>query len=348
MTNTERTGWAWGLAAAAALAGAAWLVRRAQRRARVRHKVVLITGGSRGLGLELARQLGARGAKVAICGRDASTLARAVDDLEARGVHVFARTCDVTDRQQVSKFVDEVRTHLGAVDVLINNAGQIDVGPMALFGPEDYESSINIHLRAPLAMMDHVVPEMKARRRGHVVNIASFAGVTAIPHMASYVVGKHALVGLSRAARLELARYGITVTTVLPGLIRTGSHVRARYRGQPRAEYAWFTVGMAVRGFSISAPSAARAICGAIERRQSELVLGLPARLGVWSQLRAPRVTSRVLAEANELLPRPGATEQGIPGALSRSWLTRNMRGLARTEREFNQQRSGESERGTP
>lgn len=331
------TRWLWGAAGALVLGGLA--LARARRR-RLRRRVVLITGGSRGLGLELARQLGARGARIAICGRDPSTLTRAEDDLKARGVDVFARACDVTDRAQVARLIADVRSHLGPIDVLINNAGRIDVGPFELMNERDYEESLDLHFRAPLVLMEAVVPEMKERRRGHIVNVASFAGRVAIPHMASYVVGKHALVGLSRAARLELRPHGITVTTVLPGLIRTGSHVRAYYKGQHRAEYAWFAVGMALRGMSISPERAARAIRRAISRRQSEVVLGAPARLGRVAQSGAPRVTERVLAGIARSLPAPGGIGQlGVTGAQSESAFTRGRwaRRLREAERRFNQ-----------
>src|ERR687890_1601887 len=139
-------------------------------------KTVLITGGSRGLGLVLARGFAAEGAQVAICARDPRELERARADLASRGARVYAFPCDVTDRAQVKELVDVVTRHFGRVDVLVNNAGVIQVGPLEVMTLEDFEQAMNVHFWGPLYTTLAVLPQMRARREGRVVNVSSIGG----------------------------------------------------------------------------------------------------------------------------------------------------------------------------
>jgi NAD(P)-dependent dehydrogenase (short-subunit alcohol dehydrogenase family) len=135
-------------------------------------KTVLITGGSRGLGLVLARRFAAEGANVAVCARDPRELERARADLVSRGAHALAIPCDVTDRAQVRELVDVVTRHFGRVDVLVNNAGVIQVGPLEVMTLEDFEQAMNIHFWGPLYTTLAVLPQMRRRREGRIVNIS--------------------------------------------------------------------------------------------------------------------------------------------------------------------------------
>ncbi|VTU00445.1 ketoacyl reductase : Ketoacyl reductase OS=Cystobacter violaceus Cb vi76 GN=Q664_51510 PE=4 SV=1: adh_short [Gemmataceae bacterium] len=278
-----------------------------------RNKHVLITGGSRGLGLVIARQLAARGARLSICSRDGSELVRAVGDLTRRGANVVAVECDVTDRDRVREMIAIARQKNGPIDVLVNNAGMIRVGPVEEMREEDFEASLRTHFWAALYTTLEVVPDMKARGAGRIVNVASIGGKIAVPHLLPYTAGKFALVGLSHGMRVELARYGIVVTTVCPGLMRTGSHLNAEFKGQHEKEYAWFSLGNATPGFSMSAETAAAKVLDACAVGDAEAVLGLPAKLGVAAMAACPNLTDSLLALADRwVLPERGGIGTGV------------------------------------
>src|SRR5262245_12318314 len=183
----------------------------------LRGKTALITGGSRGLGLALGRELVARGANVAICARDVDELERASSDLVRPGRPVLALPCNVADIEEVGRMAQAVREHFGSIDVLINNAGVIEVGPIETMTLADYEEALDINLRGALNTMLAVIPEMRQQGEGRIVNITSIGGKIAMPHLAPYTMSKFALVGLSKAMRVELAKDGIIVTTICPG-----------------------------------------------------------------------------------------------------------------------------------
>ncbi|MDQ3258871.1 MAG: SDR family NAD(P)-dependent oxidoreductase [Acidobacteriota bacterium] len=290
--------------------GAALALREVVKRIReydFRGRTVLITGGSRGLGLVLARELAHVGAKLAICARDSHELERARQELESNGACVSAVPCDVTDRAQVNEMVDTVRGRFGKIDVLINNAGTIHVGPMEEMTLEDYDDAMKTHFWGPLYTTLAVLPEMRAQRAGRIVNISSIGGKIGIPHLAPYSASKHALVGLSSALRAEMAKDGIVVTTVCPGLVRTGSPRNAIFKGRHRAEYAWFSISDGSPGISMSAERAARQIIAACRRGDAEVILTAQAQVAAKLNALFPELASDVLGLVNRLLlPAPG------------------------------------------
>ncbi|HWS56034.1 MAG TPA: SDR family oxidoreductase [Pyrinomonadaceae bacterium] len=293
----------------AAGAGALLAARALYRRASgydLRGKTALITGGSRGLGLVLARELAAEGANVAICARDRGELERARADLAARGANAYAFPCDVTERAQVRELVDVVTRHFGRIDVLVNNAGTIQVGPVEVMTVEDYEQAMAIHFWGPLYTTLAVLPQMRERGEGRIVNISSIGGKIAVPHLVPYSASKFALAGLSDGLRAELMKDGVVVTTVCPGLMRTGSPRNANFKGQHRAEYAWFAISDALPVTSIQAERAARQIIAAAKRGQAELIITTQAVLAVKFRNLFPEATADMLALANRLLPAPG------------------------------------------
>ena len=305
-----------------ALAGAGLLVRgllRQRRRIDLSGKIAVVTGGSRGLGLVLARELLRRGARVAICARDEGELERARIELAALG-EVFASPCDLTSRGDIERFLTEVRDELGPIDVLINNAGVITVAPAELMTLEDYEEAMRTHFWAPLHAMHAVMPEMRQRRAGRIVNVASIGGKVAIPHLVPYTASKFALVGLSEGMRAELAKDGVFVTTACPGLMRTGSPRNAAFRGNHRAEYAWFDIADNLPLISISAERAACQILDACEVGDPVVVPSLAARLAVLAGTLAPRMTQELAGAVAAMLPGPrsGSRERRI-GAESES-----------------------------
>ncbi len=242
-------------------------------------RVAVIVGGSRGLGLEIARQLVDRDVRLAICARDEAELASARQDLERRlPVDLHVGACDNTDPQQVAGFIEDVRRRLGPVDLLLNVAGIITVGPFDTLGREAFEESFATHVSGPLEFIRAVLPDMRRSSAGRIVNIGSIGGKVPVPHLAAYVASKHALVGLSETLRAELASENIYVTTVNPGLMRTGSPWHARFMGDPQAEFAWFGALDNLPGLSISPRIMARGIIDAMEHGDAELTSPWTAR----------------------------------------------------------------------
>lgn len=293
------------------IAGAAWLAGRALIRYRRRFefggRTVLIAGGSRGLGLLLARRLVAEGARVAICARDPEELARAERDLRERGGgEAWALACDVADPRQVHDMVRQVNERWGAVDVLFNVAGIIQVGPLQEMTEADFAQAIDVHFWGPLHTTRAVLPGMRARGQGRIVNITSIGGVLSVPHMIPYSASKFALVGLSEGLRAELLHEGIKVTTVVPGLMRTGSAPNAEFKGRHEAEFAWFSISASAPVLAMNADRAARQILEACRRGQAHLVLSMPAKLGMLVHALAPGMTANALGLVNRWLPAPG------------------------------------------
>ena len=320
------TGLALGTGGALALGLTYWGVRQS-RRYRLRGRVVVITGGSRGLGLALARQFLRLRAKVALLARDPEALERARQLLAGKGI-VFVRPCDLREQSQVQEALGDVRRELGEVDVLVNNAGTLTVGPMETMALEEYREALSIFFWAPLYATLAVLPSMRQRREGRIVNISSIAGKIGVPHLVPYSAGKFALSGWSEGLHAELAKDNIKVTTVYPGLMRTGSPRHADFKGKHRAEYTWFLLSDSIPGLSINADRAARQIVRACEYGRSELIVSLPAKLAIKTHALFPGLTSAALEVANRLLPdsegADGTKKKGGQSTtpLTQSWLT--------------------------
>lgn len=293
----------------AAAAGAAAVIA-GSRAMRNRHgiefrdRVVVISGGSRGLGLVMARRLAAEGARLVLLARDPEELDRARAQLPA-DAEVMTLRCDIRRRADVRAAMDTVLDKWAAVDILINNAGVIQVGPLEHMTHEDFENAMATHFWGPLHLMFELVPSMRRRSFGRIVNIASIGGRLAVPHLAPYSASKFALVGLSDAVRTELNQYGIRVTTVSPGLMRTGSPVNADIKGQHEAEYAWFAIADSTPGLSVSAERAAQQIIEACRFGDPELTVGLPAKIAVAATNAIPSLIAHAMVLANRILPGP-------------------------------------------
>lgn len=267
-------------------------------------RVIVITGGSRGLGLVMARQLAAEGARLCLLARDADELERARTQLPTNA-EVMVLRCDVRRRADVRAAMAQVLEKWTAVDVLINNAGVIQVGPLEHMTHEDFENAMATHFWGPLHLMYEVLPAMRRRGFGRIVNISSIGGKVAVPHLAPYCASKFALVGLSDSVRSELAQHGIRVTTVCPGLMRTGGPWNADMKGRHEEEYAWFAISDSTPGLSMSAERAARQILEACRFGDPELVLTLPAQVAVMANNAMPSVVAAISALANRMLPKP-------------------------------------------
>jgi NAD(P)-dependent dehydrogenase (short-subunit alcohol dehydrogenase family) len=295
---------------------AALLARPAIRRLRqadLSGKVALITGGSRGLGLLLARELARQGCRIAICARDQRELDQARRELERRGAEVFTAVCDIADRSQLDRMVDDVTQHYGRIDVLVNNAGIIQVGPLDSMTDEDFRMAMDIMFWGVVYPTLAVLPQMRERRSGWIVNITSIGGKVSVPHLLPYGCAKFAAVGFSEGLRAELAGQGISVTTIAPGLMRTGSYLNALFKGRHEREFTWFSLGAALPGISMDAERAARQIVEAARRGDSERILTLPANLLARFHGLFPGLTADILGLVNRLiLPGPADTETGL------------------------------------
>lgn len=293
-------------------AGVAAAFGKSRKRFIFRGKTVLITGGSRGLGLVLARQFADEGARIAICARDPAEVERAREELESSGAEVFSAVCDVTGPQDVDRLMLDVRMRYGQIDVLVNNAGVIQVGPLETQTRKDFEDAMAVHFWGPFNTMQAVLPEMRRRKSGRIINISSIGGKVAVPHLLPYCASKFALAGLSAGMRAELAMDNIFVTTVCPGLMRTGSHINAKFKGQNKKEFALFSLSNATPVTSINADRAAARIVEACRRGDAELIISIQAKLAVKMNALFPEITADIMALVNEFLPDPGGIGKDI------------------------------------
>ncbi len=290
--------------------GAGVLAREALARDRevdLHGQVVFITGGSRGLGLLLAQAFGLQGCKVAICARDAEELSRAREMLDGYASESIAVPCDMTDRDQVKRVVNQVTRHFGQIDILVNNAGIIEVGPALDMTITNFEDAMNLIYWGMLYTTLAVVPQMRARHRGRIVNITSVGGKVSVPHLLPYSSAKFAAMAFSEGMRAELAPEGIVVTTIAPGIMRTGAQVNAFFNGRQENEYQWFSLAASLPILSLDAEEAARQIVQATRRGESERVLGAPAKLLSLLHGVFPQATMEAMTLTHRwLLPKQG------------------------------------------
>jgi NAD(P)-dependent dehydrogenase (short-subunit alcohol dehydrogenase family) len=279
----------------------------------LRGEVAVVTGASRGLGLLLARELARQGCSLIICARDPAELGRAAVQLREDGADVAAVACDVTDEDAPSRLVQAALDRHGRLDIVISNAGIIQVGPVQEATPEHFQTALDIMALAPARLALAALPVMQKQRHGRIVTIASIGGKLGVPHLLPYSTAKFAAVGFSEGLRAELGRGPVTVTTVVPGLMRTGSHLQARFTGQAEKEFTWFSLGASMPLLSMDAERAARQIVGAIRERRAEIILTPAGQVVSRVADLAPGLTSGVLHLVQRLaLPGPpGATTAG-------------------------------------
>ena len=268
---------------------------------------VIITGGSRGLGLTMARHLADEGARLTLVARDEGELDRAADDIRTRQpfAEVLTVIGDVRKRYDAERAVAVAFERFGAVDVLINNAGIIQVGPVDHMNLADYDDAMNTHFWGPLFMTVAALPHMRRQGGGRIVNISSIGGRIGLPHLVPYAASKFALTGLSDSLRYELAQDNILITTVCPGLMRTGSPLNATFKGRHPEEYAWFAISDSLPLATINADRAARQILAACRRGDAELVITVQAKLAILARTMAPELFAETMSAINRLLPAP-------------------------------------------
>lgn len=293
-------------------AGAYFLAREQVQRSReadLRGQVVFITGGSRGLGMLIAREFAKLGCKIAICARDVEELSRAREYLDAYATDIMPIPCDVSDREQVRQVVDQVTHHYGQIDILVNNAGVIQVGPMHDMKLENYEEAMNVMYWGIVYPTLAVLPQMRRRKSGRIVNITSVGGKVSVPHLLPYSSAKFAAVGFSEGLHAELAAEGITVTTICPGVLRDGAQLNSYFAGRAKSEYTWFSLAASLPIMSLDSDEAARQIVQACRRGESERLLGMPAKVLSFLHGVFPQLTMQSLALVNRyFLPKPNAS----------------------------------------
>jgi short-subunit dehydrogenase len=295
-----------GIGAAAALHHA-W---RKSRAVDLSGEVALITGGSRGFGLALARQFAAQGCRIAICARDQEELERARAILEDEGISAFAYPCDVSDPQRVDELIRKVRERLGRVDILVNNAGVIMVAPIENTTIADFERAMEIMFWGVVHPTLAVLPEMIERGRGRIVTITSIGGKVSVPHLNAYSCAKAAAVAFCEGLHAEMSPHGVQVTTIAPGLMRTGSHVNAVFKGDHQNEGKWFSAAATLPGITMSAERAARQTVEAVRQGTAVKVLSTQADLLARANGAFPGLIPALMSLIVPLLP--GATGDSI------------------------------------
>lgn len=242
-------------------------------------QIALITGASSGLGYVLARDLAQQGCRLVICARNESKLEWAQRELRGQGAEVLAIPCDVSEPSQVESLINQTLRAFGRIDILVNNAGIIQVASLPFLTVQDFEQAMDTMFWGMLYTSLAALPQMQRQGSGHIVNITSIGGKVAVPHLLPYACAKFAAVALSEGLRAELNGSGIQVTTIVPGLMRTGSHLNALFKGQQEKEFSWFALGAGMPLVAMDVERAARQIITAMQRGDAEAILSLPAQL---------------------------------------------------------------------
>jgi 3-oxoacyl-[acyl-carrier protein] reductase len=211
-------------------------------------RVVLVTGGGRGLGLELARAFAEAGDRLVLCGREASTLEAAAPELEgAAGVDLEA--CDVSSAEQVARLVERTLARHGHIDVLVNNAGLYGpVGPVIDNDPAEWLEALKVNLFGVFLTMHHAGRAMAARGRGAIVNLSGGGGTSPKPRYSCYAASKTGVLRLTENAAVELAPQGVRVNAIAPGFIATRIHEATLKAGEASGELEAVSAKLAAGG----------------------------------------------------------------------------------------------------
>jgi NAD(P)-dependent dehydrogenase (short-subunit alcohol dehydrogenase family) len=254
----------------------------------------------------IARHAAEQRARLVLAARDEDDLSQAAADLRQLGSpDVLIVPTDVSDQDQCRRLIERTVEHFGRIDVLINNAGIILVGPLQAMTVDDYRRLMAVNFWGAVYTTMAALPFMRARQFGRIANISSIGGKVAAPHLAPYNVSKFALAGVSESLRSELVRENIYVPGIYPMTIRTGGHTHAWFKGDQKAEYAWFGLSDTIPGLSASAERSARAVLRAVCDGEANLFVGLPCRVAAALNNLVPGWTAEALTLINQTLPAP-------------------------------------------
>lgn len=242
-------------------------------------KVVLLTGASRGLGVDMAKALAQTGARLALAARSEAELKSVADEVRGLGAEAIAVPADVASPESLEQLVARVTSELGSIDVLINNAGVEKPYEFERYTLGDIDWILNVNVHGLMHLTRIVIPQMIERRSGHIVNIASMAGLMGIPHNSIYSASKHAVVGFSRSLRLEMKDDNIGVSVVCPGFVEGGMFLEVGRKPPPLAGW-------------VSSKKVADAVVKAIRTDAPEINVnkGL-GKIGDWFMAISPRLT---------------------------------------------------------
>jgi 3-hydroxybutyrate dehydrogenase len=189
----------------------------------LKQKAAIVTGSTSGIGLGIARALAQNGADVMLNGfGDPKEIEFTRAELQRQyGVRIRYSDADMSRPEQIRAMAESARVEFGKIDIVVNNAGIQHVAPIEEFPDEKWDAVLAINLSSAYHLIKAVVPGMKARKSGRIINIASAHGLTASPFKSAYVAAKHGMIGLSKTVALELAEFGITANTICPGYVKT-------------------------------------------------------------------------------------------------------------------------------
>jgi short-subunit dehydrogenase len=285
---------------------------RKRKQKRLMGKVAVVTGGSRGLGLAIAEELARHGTQLALTARNVEELedARKLILKRHKNIHsedILVTASDLRKPEQAESFIQQATEKFGRIDILVNNAGIITPGPIENQTVHGFHNEMDTNFFSGLHCTLAVLPQMLKRQSGAIVNITSIGGKIAVPHLLPYTASKFAAVGFSEGLCAELRSKGIRVTTVCPGLMRTGSHLNALFTGDAEREYRWFSLSAGLPGVSTSAASAARKIVRAIITGKTEIAITPQAILAARLAHLCPEATIQAMSAVNSMLPKPVA-----------------------------------------
>ena len=254
--------------------------------------VVVVTGGSRGLGLAIASRFAQQPVNLVLASRNLGELQQAQETLLSRHPHLHVHNfylvaADLSKATECQRLIDETFAHFGRLDVLVNNAGIIDVGPIEAMTAALFEQTMAVNFFAAFHTAFYALPRLLAQtpasgwgRRAAIVNISSVGGKFSVPHMLPYAAAKFALTGFSEGLHAETRGKGVRVTTVCPGLMRTGGEDHASFFGDKKKEQAWFDFAAKTPGIATTPEHAADRIFNAVAQGRAEITITPQAWLG--------------------------------------------------------------------
>ncbi len=255
----------------------------------IKNRVALVTGASMGIGKATALSFAKEGGKIALAARSEPALKEVAEQIKNLGGTAEIFPFDLSQIPKITEMVDAVRKKLGPVDILINNAGYAVTGLVEDCPIEQYRKNFEVNFYAPLALIQAVLPDMKSKRSGQIINVSSGVGRRALPGVSAYSSTKFALNGLTESLRLEVKKYGIDVIAIFPGRVSSRFHENMQNYGRLQRK---------LPPTPMSAPEElGEFILNASKRRLREATVSGPGKIGYHLNYWAPSLVDRILAQ---------------------------------------------------